>query len=59
MTNFIFVPFTTGRSEGHFPILEQSEAAAGKKHHDKQKFMCGVLASVNCNSQCLQGQQHG
>jgi hypothetical protein len=35
----------------HFRILEQSEAAAEKKNHDKQEFKCGALASVNCNSQ--------
>jgi hypothetical protein len=40
------------------PILELDEAAAEKKgRNDKLEFKCGALASVNCNSQCLQDQQ--
>jgi hypothetical protein len=52
-------PSTDDRRQDHFPIPKQDEAAAENKGHiDKLEFKCDALASVNCNSQCLQGQQH-
>jgi hypothetical protein len=42
-----------------FPSFERDEAAAENEgHNDKLEFKYDALASVNCNSQCLQGKQH-
>jgi hypothetical protein len=48
-------PSTDDGRQDHFPIPQQDDAAdENKGHNDKLEFKCDALASVNCNSQCLQ-----